>query len=297
MHETKDSVVRGILELPNLRVVVAVTTMTAREARHRHRMAPVSASLAAQGITGGVLLSALQKGDTRTNLQLECDGPFRGFFVEGATNGDVRAYAKNSTLDIELAEGPYKWRAALGNSGFLSVLRDIGEEYYRSSVALIDMNVASDLNHYFATSDQVASHVSIEVVPRGDEKLGVVAGVLIQALPEGNVETLNALRQQIPQQLVSALSNTPEVTAEVLAELLFPQMTKLNSVPVRFHCTCNKQRVIDTLATLGVTEIQHIVDTMGSTAVTCQFCAEKHEVALPDLLELLEKLGAPIAQS
>jgi hypothetical protein len=32
---------------------------------------------------------------------------------------------------------------------------------------------------------------------------------------------------------------------------------------------------------------------MGSTAVTCQFCGTRHEITLPNLWTLLERLGRP----
>lgn len=51
-----------------------------------------------------------------------------------------------------------------------------------------------------------------------------------------------------------------------------------------------------TMSALGARELQEIVDTMGSTAVTCQFCGTRHEVTLLDLFELLEKLGVPQAR-
>jgi hypothetical protein len=39
-------------------------------------------------------------------------------------------------------------------------------------------------------------------------------------------------------------------------------------------------------------EVQDILDTQGSTAVTCQFCSTRHEATFHDLIELLEALGA-----
>lgn len=50
---------------------------------------------------------------------------------------------------------------------------------------------------------------------------------------------------------------------------------------------------MNTLASLGADEVQSIVDTMGSTAVTCHFCNTKHEISLPDLWKILEALGRP----
>lgn len=289
-----DSVVRALLDGPGLKVSVAVVTGVAREARLRHRLQPASASLLAQGLVGGALMASLQKGETRINLQLECDGPFRGFFVDAGANGELRGYVKNPDLDIELQAGEFQWRAALGNRGFISVLRDIGGEYYRSSVELTSMHLAEDLNHYFTTSDQVATQVAISVVRAGDEGLGVVAGVLVQALPDGDVAALEREGQTLGARLEAwATAPAGPHTAIDLLEALFPQVPPMIEVPLRFACTCSKERALSTLESMGADDVQHLVDTLGSTAVTCHFCGTRHEITLLDLWGILERLGRP----
>lgn len=288
-----DSIVRALLQDSNLKVSVAVVTQTAREGRQRHQLKAASASLFAQGLVGGALMASLQKGDTRINLQLECDGPMRGFFVDAAASGEVRGYVKNPDVDVELAEGVFQWRAALGNSGFISVLRDVGGEYYRSSVELVSMRLADDLNHYFKTSDQVATHVALTVQREGDEGLGRVAGVLVQALPDADLSALKRISADLETRLYDAVAQPGELSAKGLLGGLFPGLEALIELPVRFACTCSKERALTTLESLGVNEVQQIVDTMGSTAVTCQFCGTKHEITLMDLFAVLEKLGRP----
>jgi molecular chaperone Hsp33 len=285
-----DGVVRGLLP-GELRAVVVVVTDAAREARARHGLAPTSAALLSQGLAGASLLAALQKGDSRVNLQVECDGQLRGFLVDAGANGEVRGYVKNPHVDLELGEGEFRWRGALGNDGFLSVLRDIGAEYYRSSVQLRAMDLAKDLDHYFEVSDQVPTHVALTVHPVGGEPLGVVAGALVQVLPDGDRQALEALGAGLKAALDAAVAAGTD-TPERLFAALFPDGQTLASAPVRFACSCSKARALETLAALGPAEVQHLVDTMGSTTVTCQFCGTKHEVTLPDLLALLEQLGA-----
>lgn len=285
-----DGVVRGLLP-GDLRAVVVVATETAREARTRHRLAPTSAALLGQGLAGASLLASLQKGDSRVNLQVECDGQLRGFFVDAGANGEVRGYVKNPHVDLELGEGEFRWRGALGNDGFLSVLRDIGAEYYRSSVQLRAMDLAKDLDHYFEVSDQVPTHVALVQRKLGDEPLGLVAGALVQALPDGDRHALETVGAGL-QAALDAAAASGAVAPDALFSALFPGGQALTSYPVRFACSCSKARALETIASLGAAEVQHIVDTMGSTAVTCHFCGTKHEITLPDLFEILEKLGA-----
>ena len=286
-----DTVVRALIPASGLQVSLAVATQVAREARRRHALQPVSAALLAQGLTGGLLLASLQKGESRINLQLQCDGPLSGFFVDAGAGGDVRGYTRNPSLQVELGEGAFRWRAALGNSGLLSVLRDMGTEYYRSSVELVAMDLASDLNHYFERSDQVPTRVCLDVRRDGPEGLGLVAGLLVQALPDGDARALERLGETLPAAFAAAVQGRTASTGRQLLAAVLPSAEFTHDYPAAFRCTCSRERVLRTLASLGRAELQDIVDTLGSTAVTCQFCATKHEVSLPDLLQLLDQLG------
>lgn len=287
-----DAVVRALLEQPNLKVSVVVVTEVAREARRRHALASAAATLFGQGLAAGALLASLQKDESRINLQLECDGPLRGYFVDAAVSGALRGYVKNPNVEVELSEGEFQWRAALGNGGFISVLRDVGAEYYRSSVELKSMQLAEDLNYFFKTSEQVPTRVFLEVAHAPGESLGVVAGVLVQVLPDGDVPALDALAKRLPAEL-TAWARAGGGDARSLLATLFPGEKVLAETPLRFECTCSKERAMNTLASLGADEVQSIVDTMGSTAVTCHFCNTKHEISLPDLWKILEALGRP----
>ncbi len=284
-----DELLRTLVQEKSLKVSVAVVTQTARDAQLRHGLAPAAAALFAQGLAGGALLASLQKEDSRLNLQVECDGPVRGFFVDAAVSGALRGYVKNPTVDVGLAQGAFQWRGLLGNQGFLSVLRDQGRgEYYRSSVELTSMRLAEDLDHFFRTSEQVATRVLLA----SSWPEGAAAGVLVQAMPDGDVEALHALADGWSGKLNDLAASTTASAGEVLAALL-PGAEVLARTPLRFECTCSKERAMNTLAAMGPDEVQSIIDTMGSTAVTCQFCGAKHEITLGDLFSLLDALGRP----
>src|SRR5262249_20699209 len=136
------------------------------------------------------LLAALEKGGTRINLQLECDGPLRGLFVDASADGAVRGYVKNQEL-AGLA-------AALGKGGYLSVLRDLGRgEHYRSSVELAEMQIGPALERYFAVSDQVPPRVAR--VPDG--------GVLMQCLPGADPAVLASLGEGLVEKLPRAIGS------------------------------------------------------------------------------------------
>ena len=120
-----DGLVRALWADKGLSASIAVVTDAAREGQRLHGLHDVSAMLLGQAMAAGALLVSLQKDQTRVNLQIECDGPLRGLFVDAGADGYLRGYVKNPYLDVEGNPGPMRWRPALGNSGFLSVLKDI----------------------------------------------------------------------------------------------------------------------------------------------------------------------------
>jgi molecular chaperone Hsp33 len=134
----------------------------------------------------------------------------------------------------------------------------------------------------------VATRVALETRRQGDEGLALVAGVLVQALPDGDLAALEQLGARLDQDLAEAVRAEAVPSGRELLAAVVPTAEFTHDYPVSFRCTCSKERVLQTLLSLGRSELQDIVDTQGSTAVTCQFCATRHEVTLVDLLKLLE---------
>lgn len=287
-----DELVSGLLKDSDLRVVLVRTTQLCRQARARHRAEPASAALLAQGLTAAALLASLQKReDSRLNLQLECDGPVRGFFADAAPSGAVRGYVKNPYVAHLGAEGEYQWRPLLGNQGYLSVLRELDTgEYYRSAVELERFDVAADLEHYFAQSDQLPSRVYLALLPGAEaEPLGTVAGLLLQPLPEGDRADLQALGEQLAATFRSTLAEHASRPAAQLLRTLVPRpdLELLQHYPLAFRCSCSKERVMRALATLGRAELQDMLEKDGQAELTCQFCETRYVAGAEELHALL----------
>lgn len=282
-----DALLRVFFPQHDLKASVVLATDTAREARRLHGLRPTSAALLAQGLAGGALLASLQKGATRVTLQLECDGPLRGLLVDANSNGTVRGYVKQPGIEVESA-GVFRWRPALGNKGFLSVLRDRGEsDFYRSSIELEAFELAEDLERYFTISDQVATKVALGVVTGPARELSAVGGALVQALPSGNATVLGDLGAKLQASLDRALA-APVQTAAELAARLFEGMPYevTGTTPVSFLCTCSREAVLSMLAALGKAELESMIAEQEKAEVTCQFCGTKHTASAAELSAL-----------
>jgi len=266
-----DGLVRGVLPAANLKWAACVTAGLKGEAARRHGLAEGSAAVLGEAVNAAVLLAALQKGDTRINLQLECDGPLRGLFVDASAAGHVRGYVKEPLL--------YGTAAVLGRSGFLSVLRDLGKgEHYRSSVELSAMELGPDLERYFAASDQIPTRVA----------LSSTGGVLLQCLPGADPAELERAATGLKARLDAALTGA---SAALLAKALFGDepFEVLASYPLEWKCTCSKERVLRALTTMGPEELADMIAKEGKASAKCQFCGQSYEVSAAELTALLPK--------
>ena len=284
-----DEVFSALLPRSGLRVVAALTTEVSREARRLHQAEAGSAALLSEALTAIALLAALQKERTRVSLQLECDGPVRGLLVD-AEGGSIRGYVKKPLLTVLGDEGAFHWRPLLGNSGYLSVLRDLGGgEYYRSSVELAAFELGHDLERYFANSDQVESVVRIRTVPSGREVLGAVGGLLIQKLPGGDAGALAAAGQRLVPRVLDRALLKANGSGPALLRSLFPdaEMDVLAKQPLEFRCGCSRERVHRALLALGKAELENLLATDGQAEAACEFCTTRYVIPHDELRTLI----------
>jgi len=288
-----DELVSALLRAEGLRVVLVLTGELSRRARELAGMRPGSASLLSQGLTAGLLLAALQKERSRLNFQMECDGPLRGLFVDASSSGEVRGYVKNPLVEHVGGEGEFRWRPVLGNTGFLSVLRDQGGgEYYRSSVQLARFDLAADLESFFTDSEQIRTEVLLGAVTGSGEPLAAVGGLLLQSLPDGNLEALAAhgKRLKAPGTFDAGLVAGVQAGAAAAVKSLFPgsELEVMARYPVEFKCSCSKERVKNALLAMGRTELDDLLAKDGHAEVTCQFCSTRYTVSGEEIRRLLE---------
>jgi molecular chaperone Hsp33 len=241
-----------------------------------------------------VLLSATIKYDGNMILQVQGDGPLTKVVVQVTHNGEVRGLARWEGLvpDGTLAE-------VFGNGHILiSVIKDVGERY-QSIVALEGLTLADALNVYFLQSEQLPSTFQLLVTP------GCVAGFFLQLLPdsrttreqlvaEGADHTMTGLQDREEDwNRINILASTLEVSellnlppTQLLTRLFHEEQVSVHlPKPLRFSCTCSREKVENTLITLGLAEVEDILQVEGKVEVDCEFCQQRfvfnrHEVSL-----------------
>jgi molecular chaperone Hsp33 len=285
-----DRLCRGLLPSRGLRAVFVRLGDTARMARMLHGLYPTSARLFAEALAAGALLGALQKEKGRVNLQVECDGPIGGLFVDADPDGNVRGYVRRPAVNFpgDPARGGH---AALGGSGYLSVLRDPGGgQYYRSAVQLEALDLAEDLRRWFASSEQVATALDLAVVARDGEPLGDVAGLLVQRLPDGDDGAVEEARRRIADGALRRALEAGAGAQEIIRQVAGDGFDLLADVDVAYRCGCSHERARAAVSALGAEGVADVLAKDREAVITCEFCRARYVVTEPELEEIRRRL-------
>jgi molecular chaperone Hsp33 len=286
-----DRLCRGLVPERGVRAVFVRVGDTARMARMLHGLYPTSAHLFAQALAGGALLGALQKDRARVNLQVECDGPLAGLFVDADAEGSVRGYVRGPAVNFpgDPVRGAH---AALGGSGFLSVLRDLGSgQIYRSAIELTALDVAEDLRRWFRKSEQVATALDLAVVPKDGEPLGEVAGVLFQRLPDGDDAAIDAARERLAAGALAEALGRGAGAQDVIRSVVGEGFELLADVEVAYRCGCSQERARVAVSALGPDGIAEVLANEREAVITCEFCRARYVVTEAELRDIARRLA------
>ncbi len=272
-----------------VRVMRCETTETVQKCADSHGATPVCTAALGRLMTGTLMLGNMMKGeDESVTVQIRGDGPM-GALVAVADHGDVRACADNPALDLPLREdGKLDVGGAVGRSGRMSVIKDLGmKKQYIGQSELVSGEIAMDFANYFTVSEQQPSLVALGVLVSGEAVLKA-GGLLIQPLPGCPDEIIDQLELRSP--MFADISR--EMTFAPLEQLcedwfrgLEPKI--LERTPLRYRCTCSRERMERALISLGRADLQSLIDEDQGAELVCHFCRSKYQFTTAELQEML----------
>jgi len=283
-----DRLIQGMAGGGDFRILAAQTTNTVETAREILDLSPVAADALGRALTGSLLLARLLDKDVRNQyvtLRFEGAGPLGVLIAEGNVSGGARGYVANPTppdptLDVSRAIG----------RGMLTVVRGTPPQGkpYTSQVTLETGGIATELTHFLARSEQIASAVLLGVMNRR-EGVAAAGGIIIQAFPHTSEEAIDEVEDRIRRvpPLSTLLEKMPieHVVATVLEGMEYKQIDESFNVPLAYRCTCSRERALAPIALFSAGEIREMI-AEGGSEVTCQFCGRKYSFTSDDLLAL-----------
>jgi len=277
-----DRLTRFVFEHAAVRGALVTVPATVRAVLACHPYPPPLQRVLVELVAATALLASTLKFTGSLIMQLQGDGPVRLLVVECTEALELRAMAQwdaertgalgaDATL-ADLAGGPEHGRLVL-------TLDPKGAgTIYQGIVALEAGSVAGLIEHYLATSEQLASRILLATNDHA------TAGLLVQRLPGASEEddmtwsrARNALDTLVPAALLANDSPTDQLAAT------FPQddVRVFKAKPVSFACSCSRERVENALRIAGAAEIESILAERDDVEVTCEFCNRRYAFA-PD---------------
>ena len=289
-----DYLIRVISREAGVRAFACVTTNLVEEACRRHHTPPLASVALGEALIGGILLGTLLKVGQRIAIKFNGNTSDRRIVVESANNGRVRGYASMPDDDVLLTAEQLLEAHFIELDGQLTVVKDLRlRNLYESVVALTGEGIVADLNAYLNQSEQIPSVVEAGVIlselTESEEKVAVAGGLLVQALPPYEAETVNFLANQVqelpPVEVMLKSGRTPEdILADLFGEIPYE---KLEVMPLSFNCSCSRARSRKALVSLGQEELTHLLETEGQAVVNCHFCHEQYIFDANEIMELI----------
>ena len=292
-----DRLVRAISSDGFVQAVAVTTRDLTERARQIHTTLPVATAALGRTLAAASMMgNALKDGGASLTMQIKGGGPLGTILAVSDNQGNVRGYVQNPHVDIPLREdGKLDVGGAVGFDGTLTVIKDLNmKEPYVGSVALLGGEIAEDLAAYFVESEQIPSACALGVLVDRDQSVRVAGGYLIQLLPGATEDTIVKVEGGVyasgPITKLLYDNDDPEqLLRTVLSDF---DIEILETTPIEYKCYCSRERVEAALISLGVEELEKIIEEQGGCELTCQFCDTIHAFSGDELREIVNNIKA-----
>jgi len=289
----KDYVVRATAAEGTVRAVAAINTNMVKDAINVHGLSPLASVALGRTMTAVSLMSTFLKNEKDTlTIQIKGDGPLGGIVVVSDLNANVRGYVHNPLADLPMnANGKYDVSGAIGENGYLNVIRDLGlKEPYIGYVKLLTGEIAEDIAYYYASSEQIPSVVALGVLTNSEELIKCSGGFIIQLMPDAKENVISVIEEKIASlPSVTKLFSDGNSPEDILELILGDMDLKMGeSSPCQYKCNCSRERMEKSLMCLGREEIESIIKEQHGAETCCYFCNSKYQFTEEELLRLLD---------
>lgn len=271
----------GVAGEVSLRWAAADLTAVVEESRRRHDLSPLAAVALGRAMAGAVLLHRLSiKATRRLTLTVAGDGPIGRIVAEVSQEGDLRGFVGEPRLDLpQENDGKLRIAEAVG-TGILKVRRELVDgTSYESQVALETGEIGLDLAHFLEQSEQTQSAVMVGVL-EGPEGVRAAGGMIVEVLPGANPRAVERVEENLAADAsVSRILDREGLTGlrdRVLAGL---DAELIDRRELRFHCSCDRERLREQLVTLTEEDRNAIADDEGAVVAECAYCGERYRFA------------------
>lgn len=279
--ENTDRIIKCLAYGGKVSVVCANTSCLVEKARKIHDLTPTTTAALGRMLTITAIMGTdmKDKEDSMT-VQLKADGPIGTMIVVTDCSPKLKAYVRNPNIDLPLREdGKLDVSGAVGKSGFLNIIKDIGlKNPYIGTVPIVSGEIAEDFTNYFATSMQKPSVIALGVLV---DKDGVKSsgGYVITLMPDATEEEVIKIENNL--KLVKPISKMlgEKMSLVDIAKVVTGDndvnIIEESILPV-YECNCSREKIEKGLISIGKKELEDIIRQDKKAEIICQFCNKKY---------------------
>jgi molecular chaperone Hsp33 len=248
------------------------------QAAKQHQQGPeIVQQQLGQALAAVVMLSATIKFKGSLIMQAQGDGQIKTLVAQATDAKKIRGLVRSAD---EVSQGALE--DLFGDGRLVLTIGSDNARPYQGIVPLQGQNLAAAIQTYFEQSEQLKTRLWLFA----DDTQA--AGLLLQELPQ---------QQKDPDdwERIVMLANT--ITSQELLELdseailyrLFNEdkVTIYPAEPVEFGCSCSREKIENTLRTLGRAELEQILQERPLIEVDCEFCNGNYQFDSIDVEKLL----------
>ena len=234
----------------------------------------------ALALTAGLASALKYRGSF--SMQAKGDGPVPMLLADCTHQGELRGYVRVEPAKLALYGRQPSPRAMLGR-GYLAFTCDQGPEMdrYQGIVAIEGRDLTEMTGEYFATSEQLRSHVRLACA-RTEAGWRAAAFIMERVAGEGGVDPeMDREAQDDAWDTAVVLANTltdEEMLDDALPpERLLHRLFHLEGLEVdmpralSYGCRCSRSRLAGVLQGFAESDLDHMAEA-GTITMTCEFC-------------------------
>ncbi len=245
---------------------------------HADYSAEVS-TLLGESLAASVLFAGALKFEGRLSIQLRNAGLVKLLFAECTHDGAVRGIARCDEDATEQQINLSTPQAQL----VITIENQQTDSRYQGLVAIESASLAGAFEGYFERSEQLPTRIMLV------ERDGRCAGIMLQRMADtgGASASTDSDAWNRVGHLLATLSDAEllDLPVDALLLRLFHDegVILYEGRPLRFSCSCSRERVLGMLRTLGRDEAFAGLDEHAKLRVTCEFCNRDYMLDEVDL--------------
>lgn len=289
-------IVRYITKDGSAYIIAADSTDAVYKMERIHKpSAAVTAGMGRVMTAASIMGVMLKDKDDSVTIRFNGNGPAGNVVAVSDYKGNCRVSVENPIVELPLnSKGKLDVSGALGNSGYLYVVKDIGlKEPFIGTTQIVSGEVAEDITNYFAVSEQTPTVCSLGVLINPNLTVNCAGGFMIQLLPGCPDSVIDEIEKNISDvppvtQMLSDKMTVDDMAKRAMGSL---EIEKLDESEFTYKCNCSRQKAEAAMLAAGKNELEDMLKEGKPAVVECHFCDKRYEFNTNEIKNLIKKLN------